>query len=317
MDIYHQIEAYLFDNPSISEWPEIRSLVSKITHRKPRQWALPGLACEAVGGTREQAVAGMAAIACFHVSIMLVDDMLDNDPRGEFQRLGHPGTANLAAAFQALGLETIFRSKLGPLIKLTIVESLNAGILQTAIGQNLDALKRYDEETYWRVTRLKSSPFFGAALRTGALIGGASAGLAEKMDHLGRIYGESIQIHDDLNDALEVPANPDWLQGQPSLPLLYAQIVNHPDRERFLELRQHITEADNLAEAQSILVHCGAISYCFDRIVHQYHAAQAILKDLPIQNGTVLEGLFRELILPIQEFANKMDPAHPISLSSF
>ena len=137
------------------------------------------------------------------------------------------------------------------------------------------------------------------------------------MDQLGQIYGESIQIHDDLNDALEVPANPDWLQGQPSLPLLYAQIVNHPDRERFLELKQHVIQADNLAEAQSILIHCGAISYCFDRIVHQYHAAQAILKDLPIQNGTVLEGLFKELILPIQEFVNKMDPAHPISLSSF
>lgn len=37
---------------------------------------------------------------------------------------------------------------------------------------------------------------------------------------LGQIYGLMLQFHDDLRDALERPANPDWRYGRFTLPIL-------------------------------------------------------------------------------------------------
>lgn len=73
-----------------------------------------------------------------------------------------------------------------------------------------------------------------------------------------------IQIQDDLNDAIAVPANPDWALGRSSLPILFAQTVDYPERGRFLQLRcalQAAPDAEALAEAQAILVRCGQLRH--------------------------------------------------------
>ena len=103
--------------------------------------------------------------------------------------------------------------------------------------QNLEG-----EENYWRVVRAKSTPFYGAALQIGALLGGASPAVATGLRDLGVLIGEIIQIHDDLLDAFQTPANPDWEQGRNNLPVLYARTADHPDRVRFVGLLPHIAD---------------------------------------------------------------------------
>jgi hypothetical protein len=49
---------------------------------KAAPWLLPLQACEAVGGTPEQAVPAATAVACSQIGIILIDDMLDLDPHG-------------------------------------------------------------------------------------------------------------------------------------------------------------------------------------------------------------------------------------------
>lgn len=316
MDIYDHIGERIFTNPELSTWPQIRYFFVKAAQGKPTQWKLPGLACEACGGKLELATNSMAAIACMHISIILIDDMLDDDPRGEHLILGAPATANLAAVFQALGIDQILHSTYPNETKQAIVNSLNSMIVETVLGQYLDTQKSHDEATYWQVTRMKSSPFFGSALEIGALTAGVPREISKQFLELGRLYGKSIQIHDDLNDALAVPASVDWLQKRATLPLLFAQIVNHPDRERFIFLCDQTTDPEKLSEAQTILIQCGAVSYCFDRIINSYREAQKIIRGLPIRKKNVLDDLFNELILPVQDLLNKIDPTHPISLSN-
>jgi hypothetical protein len=65
-------------------------------------WQLRVLAGGASGGSIEQAIPAAAAIACLRISIILVDDLLDADPRGEHHRVGAPTTANLASHFLVL-----------------------------------------------------------------------------------------------------------------------------------------------------------------------------------------------------------------------
>jgi len=299
MDIYEQIVACFLSIPGVSLWEETQILFRRIAAGKPDHWMLPLRACEAVGGTREQAIPAAVAIACAHIGIILVDDMLDADPRGEFRRIGAPAASNLACAFQSASLGAVALTDAQPEARLAALNRLNAMFFTTALGQFWDTQSPADETAYWRVVQTKSSPFFGAALYIGGLAGGASIETAERLGELGGLYGEAIQIHDDLNDSLSVPANPDWIQGRSPLPILFAKQVDHPQRERFLKLCENILDAGALAEAQEILIHCGAVSYCVDQLLRKHMSARELLDAITLRQRDALEALFQGVVTPV------------------
>jgi geranylgeranyl pyrophosphate synthase len=109
-----------------------------------------------------------------------------------------------------------------------------------------------------------------------------------------------IQIHDDLNDTMAVPANSDWLQGRKPLPILFAQSVQHPQRARFMELYQNISAENALQEAQEILIKCGAVSYCVDQLLRRHQAAQDILDEIPLRNKAAVDSVIAAIIAPVQ-----------------
>ena len=307
MDIYALVLDVLSESEStvIQAWPEMQVLLRRAAARQPRDWRLPALACEAVGGKPEEAASAAAAIACAQISIILIDDLLDADPRGEYQAIGAPAAANLAAAFQAAALEIIAEKDRvrDPAAGLSAWRSLNQMMLTTAFGQRLDIQNPADEAAYWKVVESKSAPFYSATLQVGAILGGASIEVGEKFRQLGCLYGEMIQIHDDLNDAMAVPANPDWAQGRSSLPILFAQTVDYPERQRFVELRRALQIAPDiemLAEAQAILIRSGAVSYCVYELLRRHHLAQALLATLAVDHRAAIESLFEDLVRPVR-----------------
>jgi geranylgeranyl diphosphate synthase type I len=315
MDKYEAVLNLLSNLIVDLSWEELNSALKRFASRRPVDWKLPFISCEAVGGKPEQAVPGAAAIACLQISIILVDDMLDADPRGEYHGIGMAAAANLGVAFQAVGLDAVNHSKAALSIILTASRALNRMIMTTAYGQHLDTQNPGDEAAYWHLVQTKSSPFFGAALYVGALLGGAEAEVAEKIKSLGRIYGEIIQIHDDLQDTMAVPANPDWTLGRSPLPILYAQIVDHPEKERFSQLRWDITDPVALAEAQNILVRCGAVSYSMDQILGRYRKAQKILETTSVYRKEGLQALLDGVIEPVKKLFVFAGVQPPIELS--
>jgi geranylgeranyl pyrophosphate synthase len=303
MDIYTSMLNTLLALPSINSWQELQTILKRVAAKQDPNWQLPLIACEAAGGEKAHAIPAMAAIACLQLSIILIDDMLDQDPRGEYHRLGAPATANLAAAFQAAALEVLEQkeSVCGAEAVLEAIRSVNQAALMTTLGQSLDTQNPVDEVAYWKVVGVKSSPFFGAAFHVGALLGGASLEISEQLRHFGCLYGEMIQIYDDLHDTMAVPANSDWILGRSPLPILFAQVVDHPDRGRFLALRQTITDPNALTEAQTILVQCGAVSYGVYHILHRYSKARTLLNEIPLHNRRGLDVLLEEQLKPVQE----------------
>ncbi|MEW5829808.1 MAG: polyprenyl synthetase family protein [Chloroflexota bacterium] len=299
MDIYEQAIRYFSGIPGAKAWEEMQALFRRIASARPYHWALPVQACEAAGGAPGQAVPAVTAIGCAHISIILVDDMLDLDPRGEYRRIGAPAAANLACAFQSAGLEALVRGDGEPAARSVAAAGFNRMFLATALGQFLDVQCPGDEDAYWRMVRAKSSPFFGAALQLGAVLGGAPDEAAAKLEEIGRLYGEMIQIHDDLSDTLSIPANPDWLQGRAPLPILFAQVVDHPDRSRFLDLRREAADEDALREAQEILIRCGAVSYCVDQLIRRHRAAREILQSAGLARPELVEKLLEKVIEPV------------------
>lgn len=299
MNIFSQVVHDFCALPCMAAWRAAQTLFQQAAAREPGHWLMPVRACEAVGGTLEQAIPAMLAVGCAHVGILLVDDMLDSDPRGDYHRLGMAQVSNLACAFQAGALCAIGRCSQAPISKLAALNSFNEMFLFTAFGQFLDVQVPTDESAYWNVIQTKSSPFFGAALQIGALAGGGTLTISEQLKKLGYLYGEMIQIHDDMHDVMETPANPDWLQGRSPLPILFASLVKHPEQERFLTLKQNIVEPEALQEAQEILIRCGAISYCADQLIQKHHLAGNILDEIALVSPVPISSLFNEIIAPV------------------
>ena len=139
MDLFSQVVHDFSVLPNMESWPAAQTLFQRASSRKPNHWLLPVRACEAVGGAQDQALPAMLAVGCAHVGILLVDDMLDADPRGAYHPLGMPEVSNLACAFQAAALRAIGQCSQDPASSLVALTSFNAMFLSTAFGQFLDA----------------------------------------------------------------------------------------------------------------------------------------------------------------------------------
>lgn len=314
MDIFQLAVRYFSDLEVVNRWPDMVIDFEGLAAKKPGAWKLPLEACEAVGGDREDALPAVVAFACMQMSIILIDDMLDEDTRGKFIAIGHAKTANLASAYQAAGLQAIAACDADEDIKLSVQASLNNMMLMTALGQMLDIENPKDEEGYWEMVRTKSSPYYASALYCGALFGGASFETAEQFESFGRLYGEIIQIHDDLGDTMATPANPDWIQGRFPLPLLFAHVVDHPDRQRLSELRQTIEEPEALEEAQAILIRSGAVSYCLDQLVQRYQVLKEKRDSMHIADPSGLDQRLYEVVHPVIELIKALGGEIPVEL---
>jgi len=301
MDLYTGIPTILGNLPALNAWPELRQTLDRAAAKKPRNWQLPVAASRAVGGQPTHAIYAAAAIACAETSILLIDDMLDSDPRGEYWRIGMPATANLASALQAAAMEVIFLAPVAEEPKLLAVASLAEMLNTVASGQYRDGQGSLDEPTYWQIVQAKSGAFFGSALYLGAIFGGASDPLARQMKRLGHVYGEMVQIHDDLRDALLPSANSDWLPGRSTLPILYAQVAEHSERERFAALRVAAAhDPTALAEAQAILIRCGATCYGVHHLLLRQQQAQVLMRCFPVTAQAELEVLLNGLMEPVR-----------------
>lgn len=293
----------------LREWHEVQSVFRRAALAKPKHWLLPLRTCEAVGGNGGQAFPAVLAAACGHIGIVLVDDMLDADPRGVHSNAGEAATANMASALQSAATHVLADSDMPLALKLRAMEAVNAMFLATALGQYWDVTTTIeDEEAYWKIARAKSSPFFSTAFEIGALAGGASLEAAARIRELGIVYGEMIQIHDDLDDSLAIPAKPDWNKGRVSLPILFVQVVDHPFRSRFGELRPHVCEQlSALEEAQQILIECGAVSYCVHQLLERYDQACGLISVLPIEQHKELKNIFEDVTQPVVRLLEEVE----------
>lgn len=283
-------------------------LIERAIHKDSRSiWEYPFAACQAVGGEPEAALPGAAAIFCSLASIHLVDDMLDEDPYGDYRKLGAGNAANLALAFQAAAHRLLVDAAPDAATSADLQTSLAGMALATAFGQSLDAQPVSGEEGYWQVVQAKTPPLFGAAFYIGARLGGAPAPLAEQLEDLGGLMGQFIQVSDDLGDALETPARADWQRPTNNLALLFASTAEHPERERFEQLASCVySDETALAAAQEILARCGAVSYCALKMTEISAQARERLARTPLAHRAPIETLLASQARPLERLLQRV-----------
>lgn len=296
--------------PEISSWPQILGLIERAGHREGISvWDYPEASCLAVGGTAGDALPGAAAVFCSLLSIHLVDDMLDDEPCGDFRRLGPGQTANLALAFQAAGHRLLGHLDAG--VGAAAQRILARMALGTAYGQGLDAREARSEDEYWQIVEAKTPPLFGAAFELGALLGGAPTATVARLEQVGRVLGRFIQVSDDLSDALQTPAQVDWNRPRNNLAILYALTAQHPARERFRELVARSEDLEALSEAHQVLLHSGAISYCTFKMIEFSREAQAILDSSLLHDPEPVSKVLRLNLKPLHRLLESAGVEEP------
>lgn len=298
--------------PPIAAWPQMIDLIERAVHRESRSvWEYPVLACQAVGGSAEIALPGAAAVFCSIASIHLVDDMLDEDPSGDYRTLGAGAVANLALAFQAAAHRMLDEAAVEAETRALLQASLARMSLATAFGQNLDAGELGSEEEYWAVVDAKTPPLFASAFAIGALLGGAPVEVATQMEHLGYILGRFVQVSDDLADAMQSPASADWRRRTNNLPILFAMTADHADREQFVQLSTRADMPAALAAAQRVLIKSGAVSYCVFHLLELSHQARELLAEIPLEDHEPIARLLAAQMKPLERLFTMAATAPP------
>lgn len=309
--IKSRITALVLDIPEVAAWPEMAAQI-EVTLNQPGQfWKLPLLACQAVGSDVDRAIPASAAIASVHPGFVLVDDMLDNDPRGAYHRIGSGQVANLAFALQAASIRLINQADISPVIKLEITHHYAEALLATTLGQHWDAQNNGDEDDYWRILRAKNTPLFGFAMYAGARLGDASLQLAAGLRSFGALFCELVQLYDDLKDAFDTPAGPDWQRERNNLLILYALDAQHADRNRFEELVPQFENPGCLHEAQQILLRSGAVSYCFYHVAQRHQKAVQLLESLALANPDLLSRALAQQVEPLYKLFERVGVMAP------
>jgi geranylgeranyl pyrophosphate synthase len=299
--MYSKIAAYFQEDAILKSWPESQELLISIINEKPKHLAVPKVIAGCYTVSEPVLFSATTALSLAYVGIIIMDDVLDGD-----QRFGTDvaGLANMGAALFSLANLELANISETPTTSLFAQRIVSKMLFDVALGQDLDVRNPDTEEGYWRTAKLKSGAFFKCAFLLGGLAGEAPDADLEILGLLGEEYGLMLQIHDDLKDALAVPANSDWLNGRFTLPILFAHTVDHPWKERFNSIQKEVSDPDLLAEAQGILVRCGALSYGLFQIQEHAQRVEKLLSELNPEDKGEIRKLFDELIVPAEELVN-------------
>lgn len=169
------------------------------------------LACQAVGGSFEDAVSAAAAIEHFQSAALIHDDIADHGKlrRGEpcmYLTAGEGIAINCGDLALSLVTGTVLDDpSLDDRLKIRLLRELVDMTTRTIEGQALDLGwvrdGRFDltVEDYLQMATLKTAHYSGATpLACGAIIGGGDDGQVEALRSFGLDTGLAFQIQDDL-----------------------------------------------------------------------------------------------------------------------
>jgi geranylgeranyl diphosphate synthase type II len=191
------------------------------------------MACEAVGGPPENALAGAIALEMMHCYSLIHDDLpaMDDDDL----RRGRPtchiqfdeATAILAGdALQPLAFQTLLESNLpleairdsGRVLSRAVgAEGMVGGQMDDLLAERCDASTMPTEErSQWlfAIHRRKTGALIQAAVELGGIAGGATPRDRQALVDYGRAIGISFQIVDDLLDVESTSENTGKMTGK-------------------------------------------------------------------------------------------------------
>jgi len=165
------------------------------------------MACELFCGDAQKALPQAIAIELFHNFTLIHDDIMDNAPirRGK-ETVYRKWNGNIAilSGDTLFALAYQYAQQADKEILHPILSVFNQTAIEVCEGQqfdlNYETNNHVTVDEYINMIRLKTGVLFGASLKIGAIIGGASQEDADNLYHFGVNIGLGFQLQDDLLD---------------------------------------------------------------------------------------------------------------------
>lgn len=273
------------------------------------------LACEAVGGDPDRALASAIAIEHFHTAALIHDDIEDR----ALTRRGEPclhiaegeGIA-INAGDLALSLVTgtvVGDSKLDDATKLEVLGELVAMTTRTIEGQALDIGwardGRFDltVDDYLLMANHKTAFYSGAVpLAIGSIVGGGTEEQTAVLREFGMATGLAFQIQDDVlnlvggKESTKKDFRSDITEGKRTLMAVHALSGSSRAKRLCGILSAAETDPVVLAEAVDIMTEAGSIAYAND------YARGLVLEAKTALEAALPKSGARKLLLSMADF---------------
>jgi geranylgeranyl diphosphate synthase type I len=171
-------------------------------------------ACEAAGGSVEQAMPLACAVEWVHNFTLIHDDIQDGDRERRHRETvwsiwGAAQGINAGDALHALAFELLLAPGPDPGRRLRAGRVLAAAVRQVVEGQcrdlALEGRPPAGVAAYLRMASAKTGALLGACLEAGAVLGGASAAAGARLRRAGQRLGLAFQVRDDWLGIWGVP----------------------------------------------------------------------------------------------------------------
>lgn len=265
------------------------------------------ISAEAVGGKKEDVYYTSAAIELIHTFSLIHDDIMDDDD----MRRGMPSVHKVWDENVAIlsgdtlfskAFELICKDNVEPAQVSKSIATVADACIKICEGQALDISfeGRYDvsEEEYMEMIFKKTGALICAATKSGAIMGGATEEVVDRLYNYGRLIGLAFQIQDDYLDlvsdeqSLGKPIGSDIVKGKMTLIVVNAlENANDEDSETLLKiLKNPNSNADDVDVAIEIFNKYGAIEYARNIAQQNVNEAKQLIEILPdTQSKTALE----------------------------
>lgn len=167
------------------------------------------LACEAVGGDRQNAMSAAISVELLHNFTLMHDDIMDRSP----MRRGRPtvhmrydeNTAILSGDVMiGMALRLLERSAQHARNPLRVIRAFTTGLIEVCEGQSLDMslAERHDVtvDEYFTMIDKKTAKLLEMSVAVGGLVGGTTDEQLEHLTTFARELGIAFQMQDDLLD---------------------------------------------------------------------------------------------------------------------
>ena len=201
-----------------------------------------------------------AIVELIHTSTLLHDDVVDESDLRRGRETANALFGNAASVLVGDFLYSRTFQMMVDVGDMRVMRVLSEATNVIAEGEVLQLMNCHDadvdEARYLQVIRYKTAKLFEAAAQIGAIIGGASLEVEQRMAEYGMHLGTAFQLIDDVLDysGAEVETGKhlgdDLAEGKPTLPLIY--VMQHGSAEQAACVRQAI-ESGGRDDFQAVL----------------------------------------------------------------
>ena len=255
------------------------------------------LCCEVFGGVYKNTSNAFTALELIHNGTLIHDDFIDDDQYRRGKNSVHTEYGKKRAVLAGdilLSMSLKYATKTG---KISIVEQLSEAAvkmvqgvaLQTYFRRKIIPISKYLDLAY-----LKSGSLFETAAVIGGLLNDIDEGSISRLANFGKNFGIAYQIRDDIVDIisnLDNPIRSDILNGDISLPLIYAvesENISQTCKDLLLKIFHGEKTEFNESEVLGIFYESNAFDKALDKM--KCYANESS-KNLEGWHGPAIDGL--------------------------